>query len=92
MITLRLRRGKRRRRRADALSYVGGYVAYGYRAEGKHLIPVPAEQEAIALARTLRAQGWSLRQIAARLDEEGFRPRTAARWSAAAIKKVLDRA
>jgi DNA invertase Pin-like site-specific DNA recombinase len=52
--------------------YLGGKVPYGFTVgEGGVLVPVEAEQAAIARARALRAAGWTLRNIHAALREEG---------------------
>ena len=59
-----------------------GSVPYGYRlaADGRALEVEPAEQQAIVLVRELRAEGLSLRAIAARLEAAGCVPRGGARW------------
>lgn len=59
--------------------YLGGYRPFGYRIEkseddirGGQLVPDEGEQGAIAEMRALRAEGRSLRAIAAALKERGF--------------------
>ncbi|TWA55422.1 DNA invertase Pin-like site-specific DNA recombinase [Azospirillum baldaniorum] len=53
--------------------HIGGTAPFGYRVEGSgreaRLIPVPMEQEAIATMKALRAEGMSLRAIAAEVNE-----------------------
>ncbi|OOV11981.1 recombinase family protein [Deinococcus sp. LM3] len=44
-----------------------------------------------AYAGALRAQGLSLRAVAAQLDAHGFRTRQGGPWSAVQVKRVLDR-
>ncbi|WP_229778132.1 recombinase family protein [Deinococcus seoulensis] len=39
----------------------------------------------------MRAQGLSLRAVAAQLDVHGFRTRRGGPWSAVQVKRVLDR-
>ena len=52
-----------------------------------------AEQATIALVHHLRAEGTSLRGIAAELDRRGIRPKQGApRWSHSAIVRILGRA
>jgi DNA invertase Pin-like site-specific DNA recombinase len=69
-----------------------GQVPYGYRpgAAGA-LEPVADEQRAISRARQLRAQGASLRTIAAVLASEGYRPRGRA-WYATTVAGMLKEA
>lgn len=71
--------------------YGGGRPAFGYRAEVGGLVPDEREQEAVALALQLRADGLSLRAIGARLDESGHRPKLGARWQAAQVARVVAR-
>jgi hypothetical protein len=47
-----------------------------HRAERGELVPVPEEQQVVELAKELRKQGLSYREIGARLDDEGHRPRS----------------
>lgn len=47
-----------------------------------------AEARAIARIRELRAQGHSLRFIAATLDEEGYRPRRAGTWNHVVVGRI----
>ncbi|MEO3475885.1 recombinase family protein [Roseomonas sp. CAU 1739] len=66
------RRTKAIRQHLDAQgAYAGGKVPYGYSvgADGM-LVPVAAEQEVIAAARTMRAEGASLRDIRARIEAQ----------------------
>jgi hypothetical protein len=53
----------------------GGSLPFGYRrdADGKRLVPVPEQQEAIAQIHRLRAEGLSLRAISARLAGNGIK-------------------
>jgi DNA invertase Pin-like site-specific DNA recombinase len=89
MITMRLRVGKARKRAAGG--FVGGGPPFGYRAEGRELVPDPTEQAALARARELRDQGRSLRQVATTLQAEGHRPRRSGRWHAETVRAVLAR-
>ena len=71
--------------------YGGGRPPFGWRAEGKELVPVEREQEVIAYMRQLSSDGFSSRQIAARLDEEGRRPKEGEHWSSVQVLRVLQR-
>lgn len=54
-----------------------GNVPFGFRAtETGKLVPESTEQEAIALVRSLRAEGLKLREVVAELDERGVVGRT----------------
>lgn len=79
-----------RHRRAQGLR-TGGRVPYGYRAAGKRLEPVPAEQAAIDRARELAEAGISQRSIASRLEAEGYPPR-GRRWHPTTVARLLARA
>ena len=69
LIKLRLRNG--RRRKAAAGGFAFGSPPYGYRSEGKELVPVPGEQDTLARIDSLRAAGTSWRAIAQTLNDEG---------------------
>jgi DNA invertase Pin-like site-specific DNA recombinase len=71
--------------------YGGGRPPFGWRAEGKELVPEPREQEAIALVRQLAKEGLSSRQIAARLEEAGHRPKVGDHWSSVQVLRILQR-
>lgn len=74
---------------------VGAY-AYGYQGEGKGRerdeAPRPDEQAAVARILAMRDESASYRAIATALDEEGFKPRRAASWSAMSVRAVVQRA
>lgn len=71
-----------------------GSVPYGYRlaADGVHLEPEPAEQEALALIRRYRELGLSLREIGERLEARGILPRSGKRWHPQTIKRAIGQA
>jgi DNA invertase Pin-like site-specific DNA recombinase len=69
--------------------YSGGRPPFGWRAEGKELLPDEREQEVIALARRLSDEGLSSRHVAARLEEAGHRPKVGERWSSVQVCRIL---
>ncbi len=72
-----------------------GKVRFGYALadDGKTLLPVPAEQEAIALIRRLKAEGQTLRDVAAELTRRGILTKEGhARWTHTAVARILERA
>jgi DNA invertase Pin-like site-specific DNA recombinase len=61
-------------------------------ADGKTLIPDPAEQGTIALIRGMRAEGLTLRQIAEGLDRRGIVTKEGnGRWTHQAVASILSR-
>jgi DNA invertase Pin-like site-specific DNA recombinase len=71
--------------------YGGGRPAFGWRAEGGQLIRDAGEQQTVALAKALRAEGLSLRQIGARLEGAGHRPKVGQQWQPNQVRRVLQR-
>jgi site-specific DNA recombinase len=69
----------------------GGGVPYGYRldADGRSLVAVEGEQTTIARARTLAAEGRSLRAVATQLAAERHASRTGRPFAAAQIARML---
>src|SRR5277367_668869 len=69
-----------------------GNVAFGYRlaADGVHVEPDEAEQEAIAAIQTLRTSGHSLRHIAAVLNRDGRRTRRGSHWRLESVARVVQ--
>jgi DNA invertase Pin-like site-specific DNA recombinase len=68
-----------------------GAVPFGLRlaVDGVHLEPEPEEQATITRARELRAAGWSLRDVAAALEEEGRRSRAGRAFAPTQIARML---
>lgn len=58
--------------------------------DGETLVENPIEQEAIATARSLHAQGLSLRQIATRLAERGTRSRRGRRLDPKQVSRIIE--
>jgi DNA invertase Pin-like site-specific DNA recombinase len=71
--------------------YTGGRPPFGWRAEGRELVPDDAEQAVIAQAQQLADQGHSLRQIAGELEASGVRPKVGERWAPAQVARLLKR-
>ncbi|MCW2671787.1 MAG: resolvase [Frankiales bacterium] len=89
MIRLRLAAG--RRRKAELGGYAFGSPPFGYRAEGKALVPHPDEYPALLRIRELHESGKSLRGIAATLTAEGHRPKRSTRWHTESLRQILAR-
>jgi site-specific DNA recombinase len=71
----------------------GGDVPYGFRLEDGRLAPDEQEQKALRLIRTLREQGHTLREIAARLESDGITTkRGGVRWHPQSVKQIIERA
>jgi DNA invertase Pin-like site-specific DNA recombinase len=90
MITLRLRAGRRRKHEGGGFAY--GSPPYGWKAQGGELVPDPAEQAGMELARRLRGEGMPLASIGAQLEAQGFLPRRGASWHPTSVKRILERA
>jgi DNA invertase Pin-like site-specific DNA recombinase len=89
MIRLRLRSG--RARKSENGGYAFGPPPLGYRAEGRELVADVDEQAVVARIRELRAESRSLREIAAALTAEGFRPKRSARWHPGTLGLIVNR-
>jgi site-specific DNA recombinase len=68
-----------------------GNIAFGHRlaSDGVHVEPEPTEQAAIAAITELRAQGSSLRRIAADLNKRGWRTRKGSEWRLESVARVV---
>jgi DNA invertase Pin-like site-specific DNA recombinase len=55
--------------------YTGGQTPYGKMLQGGELVNNPSEQAIIKEAKALKAQGYSLRQIATVFSEQGYKTR-----------------
>jgi hypothetical protein len=64
---------------------------YGRRVapDGERLEPDPTEEEARVVARLLRAQGLSLRRVAAELERRGVRSRTGRGFAPVQVKRMV---
>jgi len=71
-----------------------GAVPLGYdlAADGVALVPCPAEQEAIAVVRQLRAEGLSIRAIVEEMNRRGVTTKEGGRWHIRAVQRILGRA
>jgi hypothetical protein len=67
------------------------WAPYGRRValDGARLEPDPQEQAARAVARQLRAQGLSLRAVAAELERRGVRSRTYREFAPVQVKRMI---
>lgn len=96
LIAKRLRDGRRAKRAAGG--HAEGPTPYGWRAEKRSetnpagaLVPVPAEQRALARMKALAAQGESTRSIAAGLTAEGYPTRQGGPWTHGTVARILKR-
>ena len=90
MVVARMAQG--RQHKADNGGYAFGAPPYGYRAEGRTLVPDEAEQEHLRAMRALRAEGATLRDIAQALNRDGVPTKRGGAWHSATVGKVLSRA
>ena len=77
--------------KASQGEYTGGWAPYGRRValDGERLEPDPNEEEARAVARQLRAEGLSLRRVAAELERRGVRSRTGRGFAPVQVKRMV---
>ena len=77
--------------KASQGEYTGGQAPYGRRVaqDGARLEPDAQEQEARDVARELRAQGLSLRRVAAELDRRGVKSRTGRGFAPVQVKRMV---
>jgi DNA invertase Pin-like site-specific DNA recombinase len=79
-----------KRQRGEKL---GGDVPFGFKADGGKLVADESEQAVIRLAQEHRQRGFSLREIAAKLQEIGATTkRGLAEWNAMQVQRILARA
>lgn len=86
---IRSRMAAGRAAKAAKGGYAGGRPKFGYRAVAGELQPEPTEQAVIGFARKLRAEGKSIRQIAAALTEEGHKPKAGHVWHPPQVARLL---
>lgn len=89
MIALRLKSGRARKSENGGFAY--GSFPFGFKAEGKALVPDETEQRTLARIRELRDSGRFLRQIATALDNEHLPPRKAVHWHPYMVGRALAR-
>lgn len=80
------------RHKAAAGEFTGGRAPYGYRVapDGVHLVRVRSEQRIVVQAKALREAGLSLRAVARRLSELGFKNRHGKPFAHAQVGRMLD--
>jgi site-specific DNA recombinase len=62
-------------------------------AHGRRIVTIDADEtNTVARMRALRADGLSLREIAATLTDEGYQTKRGGEWYASTVRAVLDRA
>lgn len=89
---IRLRMGAGAARKKANGGYPGGGIPYGFRSEGKELVPDRTERKALNLMKRLHTEGRSLREIAAALDAQNLAPRRGKTWHPHSIGRILERA
>lgn len=89
VIRLRLEAGKRRKHANGGFAY--GSPPYGWRAQDKELVPVPAEQAVIARIAELRGAGVGLLAVAEALNAEGHTTQRGGAWRSESVRRVVRR-
>jgi DNA invertase Pin-like site-specific DNA recombinase len=72
--------------------YTGGRAPYGWSVgpDGRTLEANEAEQKIVAIAKTLRESGLSLRKVGAALAIDGLLPRSRGQWHAKTVQDLLN--
>lgn len=78
--------------KTEGLAY--GHTPYGWRREGRKLVPIPERQEVIARMRSLwgggvKEGGLSYESVASILNRDGIRTTAGKKWSKQTIAKVI---
>ena len=89
MTAKRMRNG--RKAKAAAGGYAYGSPAFGQRSDDGELVPDEREAAIAARIADLRADGKSLREIAAQLDADGLPAKRGGTWSPVTVSRVLAR-
>lgn len=87
MIRVRTRMALKVKR--DKGEKLGGKVQYGYRKEGKMLVPVMEEQEVISRVRKAVEEQIRPTMIARMLNESGVPTKNGCKWRATQIKRMI---
>jgi DNA invertase Pin-like site-specific DNA recombinase len=82
MIVSKLKGARQRARAKNPTTYKEGKRPFGALA---------GEHETLTRMRELKAQGRTLREIAATLEAEGRKPRASEHWHAATVQRIIDR-
>jgi DNA invertase Pin-like site-specific DNA recombinase len=71
-----------------------GEVPFGYHlaADGMHLVPDQAEQSIIGRIVALKGKGYSFRQIAADLNQDGLQTKKGRTWTHVQVSQIYARA
>jgi DNA invertase Pin-like site-specific DNA recombinase len=70
--------------------FLGGEPPYGYRVEGKMLVPDEEEREVMSTAKDMRTRwGYSLQDIADAFNDDGVPRRRGRSWTRQAIARLL---
>lgn len=78
-----------RRVKAEEGGYAGAKPQYGYIHLNKRLVVEPDQAEVVRQVFELREQRWTLRAIAAKLNQEGKRTRRGKEWKSPQILRIL---
>lgn len=71
--------------------YAHGALPYGYRSASGKLVPVPAEQRALAAMKAMSAQRVPVNEIARVLTAEGHPTKRGGKWCGATVARILKR-
>ena len=87
MIARRLRRG--REHKAAQGGYAHGAPPFGFRPDSGQLVPDPGEQRVVLKMIEMKDSGFSLRDVAAQLNDAGIPAKRGGRWHPQTVSRVL---
>jgi DNA invertase Pin-like site-specific DNA recombinase len=70
--------------------YCGGRLRYGFKNENGRIVKDERELEAVAMARRLRAEAYSLRVIAEKLEAAGYVNRKGNKFSSSVVRNMME--
>lgn len=68
-----------------------GHPVFGMRVKDGNLVPDESEAEKANYAATLRQQGFTLKQIADKMVEHGYKPKRSKHWSLSSLHDLVNR-
>lgn len=89
MVIKRLRNGRQTKAERGGFAY--GSPPFGWRSEGRELVPEPGEQAVLVRVRALRGEGQSIRLIADTLTAEGLTPKRGGQWHPETLRRIIAR-
>lgn len=88
--TIKNRLWSGRKRRLKNLQFAGGSVPFGYRQRDGKFIIDPKAAETIRLIFKLRAKGMTYKELSAKLNHDGIKPRGGKLWHPSTVHYIIN--